>query len=137
MANSSELEPFDPRNPPSQEFCNRQDSIWLPPNPKLSKWQDIMVYATTFDGYGYANDALGVECDELANERRSEFEGAGEWRGTFAELRCCLFFEQRRHHFSNAPTLSGSEAQIVRGLHRALIAAWQGERGKAAKTQDH
>jgi len=124
MSEKKRIELFDPRNPPSVELQNRQESIWLPPNPQLSKWKDIFAYAITFDGYAYTKDMLGVECGDLANSRLEEYQERGQWSGTFEELRCCLFFEQRRyHHFGRGP--NREEAKAIKALHKAIISAWQ------------
>jgi hypothetical protein len=90
----------------------------------LDRIQDIFAYAITFDGYGYATDVLGAECGDLANSRLQEYEERGQWHGTFEELRCCLFFEQRRyHHFGRLP--DRKEAKAIKALHKAIVSAWQ------------
>lgn len=68
---------------------------WLP-QPTEGGLARIWQYALTVDGYSLARDLLGRDCAELANERRHEQRMTGQWRGTFIELRCCLFAEQQR-----------------------------------------
>ena len=54
----------------------------------------ISSFALTFDGYKFWGST--GRCAEIANARAA---------GTLAELRTCLFFEQRRHHhFGRPPT---------------------------------
>ena len=56
------------------------------------------------NGYDYAVQKLGRDCGDLANERLSIFEKTAVWEGSFEQLRCCLFFEQRRwRHFGIDP----------------------------------
>lgn len=79
------------------------NDIWLEP-PSKPILSALWRYALTFDGYSYARDHLNTDCGDLANRRRQEYAKSGEWNGTFEELRCCLFFEQRRYrHFGEGP----------------------------------
>ena len=83
----------------------------------------IFEYARSFDGYAYATEHLGRQCGDLANEQRAGFEDSGAWSGTFEELRCCLFFEQRRwRHFGEIP--DGTDADAIRALFRSICEAW-------------
>jgi len=61
--------------------------------PDDASCEEIARFALTFDGYAYWGSSEG--CAWEANERR---------HGTLAELRTCLFFEQRRwRHFGDEP----------------------------------
>ena len=77
----------------------------------------------TFDGYDYALDILGVECGELANSRRDAYSSTGRWEGTFEELRCCLFFEQRRFRWIGEGP-EGDEALSIIKLYEAICDRW-------------
>jgi len=81
--------------------------MWMRSNPALLEMDDsgqqlraLWAYALTFNGYVYAQEVLGnlntAYCGDLANERVEEYSQTGAWRGTFEELRLCLFHEQRR-----------------------------------------
>ena len=97
--------------------------MWVRPNPDAEGVGDILRYALTVDGYAYAKEHLGVECGDLANERLSRYHETEKWEGTFEELRCCLFFEQRRyHHFGRGP--EGEEADAIKALHGAICDRW-------------
>ncbi len=55
-------------------------------------WGAISAFALTYDGYAAAGDKA---CAEIANARRHD---------SLADLRTCLFLEQRRwHHFGDDP----------------------------------
>ena len=78
----------------------------------------------TVDGYQYAREAFGRECGDLANERLAEYGQSGGWRGSFEELMCCLFFEQRRwRHFGYDPT--GKDLLAIQELYSNLVKQWQ------------
>jgi len=80
------------------------DQIWLKPNADVGDISSIWGYALPVDGYRYAKTNLGVECGDLANQKLEIFERSGIWQGSFEELGCCLFFEQRRwRHFGTDP----------------------------------
>ncbi|MGC1780175.1 MAG: hypothetical protein WBB34_19745 [Xanthobacteraceae bacterium] len=71
-------------------------------------WQEIGQFALTFDGY--AEWGSLERCAEIANGRRNE---------TLAELRTCLFFEQRRwNHFGHSPDAKTME--YIQGLLAAM-----------------
>ena len=70
----------------------------LKPKADVGNIHSIWEYALTVEGYIYAQEHLHIECGDLANERLRKYEGSGMWEGSFEELRCCLFFEQRRWH---------------------------------------
>jgi hypothetical protein len=100
--------------------------IYRRPNPSLEKIADIFEYALTVDGYPYALEHFHRECLELANERLDAYERSGAWEGTFEELRCCLFFEQRRwRNFERNP--EGKDRAAISALHSEICALWQPE----------
>ena len=99
------------------------DTMWLEPTADVSDIQAIWDYALTVNGYSYASLELRRECGDLANERVSGFENNGVWEGSFEELRCCLFFEQRRwRHFGIDP--DGNELLQVQKLFLAVRREW-------------
>ena len=84
--------------------AGRGDQIWLKPSADVGDISSIWGYAFPVDGYRYAKTNLGVECGDLANQKLEIFERSGIWQGSFEELGCCLFFEQRRwRHFGTDP----------------------------------
>ena len=116
-----EPEPFGP----SDEWGDPDlpGEMWVRPNPDAEDISSIFRYALTVGGYDYARQYLGVECGDLANERLAKYHETKKWAGTFEELRCCLFFEQRRwRHFGTEP--EGEEADAIKALHRAICDRW-------------
>ena len=78
-------------------------------------WDEIARFALTFDGYTYWQSF--EKCAEIANRGNPE---------TLAELRTCLFFEQRRwRHFGDGP-----DAEAMVDI-RALV---EGIRGKVSRS---
>jgi hypothetical protein len=77
-------------------------------------WTAIEAFALTLNGY----EAIGeVECGDLANRLRSEFEKNPKClqQVSLEETRACLFFEQRRfRHFDEEP--DGADLVYIRGL---------------------
>lgn len=118
-------EPYDP----AREGYGDPDlpgEMWTRPNPDIEEIGDIFAYALTFDGYDYVKKHLGRDCGELANERREKYHETGKWEGCFEELRCCLFFEQRRyHHFGRGP--EGEDEREILALYRAICERWDWE----------
>jgi hypothetical protein len=116
--------PFEPSE--WQRYPDGGGNMWTRPNPTLTDIRHIFEYALTFDGYEYAKAHFALECGDLANARAAVFQTTGQWPGTFEELRCCLFFEQRRwRHFGEEPT--GDNLQKLRALHTAICARWDVE----------
>lgn len=114
-------EPFTRR--PEGWWANPEKEMWLRPNPDLGDVQTIWQYAITSSGCDYALQTWGTECADLANGRLEEYKQSGAWCGTFEELRCCLFFEQRRYrHFGCEP--EGEDLKAVLDLHQAVCRAW-------------
>ncbi len=98
--------------------------MWVPPDPALEHVYDIFNYALTVGGYDYARRHLGVECADLANQRWKQYAQDGKWQGSFEELRCCLFFEQRRwRHFDEDPDEPARQGLLA--LYRALCERWE------------
>jgi hypothetical protein len=95
---------------------------WIRPNGDLDP-QAIRSYALTFGAYEYARQK-DFNLAAFANERRQRFDETGEWAGTFEELRCCLFFEQRRWRWGSE---DGSDDAMFRALNRAICSAWDRE----------
>jgi hypothetical protein len=86
----------------------RPDAPWLP---------DLVQYALTFDGVG-AFGGLGPLGD-YANECRKRWAADGALPEHVAELRACLFFEQRRfQHFGCEPR--NADDHYVRALLESI-----------------
>lgn len=118
-------EPPEPYDPVKDSFGDPDlpGEMWTRPDPEIDDIGDIFAYALTVGGYHFAREHLGVECGDLANQRLQQFHETGKWEGSFEELRCCLFFEQRRyHHFGRGPEGEASEA--IRALYRAICEQW-------------
>ncbi len=108
-----------------------EDQIWLKPNADADDIQSIWVYALTVDGYRYADKNLGIDCPTLANQRLEIFQSTGLWQGSFEELRCCLFYEQRRwRNFETTPT--GKDLVAMQALFLAISASWETEVGDSS-----
>ena len=106
----------------------KEDQMWLKPNVDVYDISSIWRYALTMDGYTYAKTNLGVECGDLANQKLEIFETSGIWQASFEELRCCLFFEQRRwRHFGTDP--SGDQLAGIQALCKAISERWDIEVG--------
>ncbi len=94
--------------------------------PTTEGWPSLVEYAHAgllgfFDGYAHAESYLRTDAGVLANERREEYARTGTWRGSFEELRVCLFFEARRYrHFGFDPT--GDDLAAMEALARAIRA---------------
>jgi hypothetical protein len=101
-----------------------QVDAWIRPNPKLDV-AGIREYALTFDGYAYAAQQK-FNLAKLANEHRLQFSKTGSWKGSFIELRCCLFFEQRRLFWmEQSPDSQTTEDEAaLRALNAALCEQW-------------
>jgi len=114
--------PFDPA---SSQWGDPDElgEMWTRPNPDLHDLHDIMRYALTVGGYAYAQQYMGRECDEVVRaveERRRE---KGKWEGSFEELRCALFAQQRAwHHWGYTP--EGEWTAEVQALYRAVCSQW-------------
>jgi hypothetical protein len=67
-----------------------------------------------------------VETAALHEHRRDQYERSGTWGGTFAELRLCLYREERLRSAADdgGRTLLG-EVPGVAELVRELRAAWK------------
>ena len=119
-------QPFRP-NPfggPAPEKSN----LWLRPNRNLDS-VSIEGYALTFDGYRFAKEE-GLNLHEFVNRTRDEFLSNGTWQGSFQDLRCCLFGEQRRLRWtdSGAPRDAVDEL-VLFSLNQAVCDAWEREQG--------
>ena len=107
-----------------------KDRMWLKPNADIGDILSIWQYALTVDGYQYATENLGLACGDLANRKLEAFERDGIWQGSFEELRCCLFFEQRRWRwFGTEP--AGNSLKTIEALFLAIAKHWQIELGDA------
>ena len=98
--------------------------MWDEPTADVCDIRAIWDYALTVDGYSYAVRELKRDCGDLANERSDGFGKSGAWEGSFEELRCCLFFEQRRwRHFGIDP--EGNDLLKVQKLFLSVRKQWQ------------
>ncbi len=100
-----------------------EKELWKRPDPHLRSIGGIFKYALTFNGYEYAQDVLGIQCGDLANARRGAYASRSKWEGTFEELRCCLFFEQRRFRWLGEGPGKDDALAIVE-LYEAICDRW-------------
>jgi hypothetical protein len=99
---------------------------WTCPPSDNNDLQAIWQYALTLDGYEFSKAQYGRECGDLANECLEEYRQTKKWRGSFQELRCCLFFEQRRwRHFGYDP--EGEDLTAILELFGAVCERWNFE----------
>ena len=59
----------------------------------------LFEFAVAFDGYAWWGGVEG--CGAIANAAAQRWEGTGELPKSLTVLRSCLFFEQRRVHFTD------------------------------------
>lgn len=128
-----DLHPFDAAQ---ETLPQGGGEMWTRPNLSFETWDEIQQYALTVDGYAYAQEHLtaGGEGNaepfnllaELANSRSKEYHESGTWRGSFEDLRLCLFFEQRRwRHYGYGP--EGSDLAAIQALYKAICETWDRE----------
>jgi hypothetical protein len=124
---------LSPQGQPPKPFAYKESIgaietkvMWICP-PEIDKNLDaIWLYAQTVDGYDYAKERLGLECGDLANQRLEEYKRTKKWDGSFEELRCCLFFEQRRwRHYSSDP--EEDDLVAIFKLFKAICDRWNAE----------
>ena len=97
-----------------ENIPNEELTVEYIPTPDMN-WWEISEFALTFDGYGYR----GKNCGEFANETLEAWRKTGQIPDSLSELRCCLFFEQRRyHHFGDSP--EGKDLDYVKSLLSAI-----------------
>ena len=103
------------------------DDLLVEPDPALGQWRQILgVYGQAFDGYRYAA-AVRRSCPDIGQEVERRFQREGRFSGSFAELRCALFWTQRSVH--NAEQSPGWEPSrdfenYVLGLYAAIQEVW-------------
>ncbi len=115
----------DPPAPftPTQNWTSLETEMWVRPNAALEDLSAIWEYALSAGGYEYTKTAWDIECDTLANERLARYGETKKWSGSFEELRCCLFFEQRRwRHFGYDP--DGEDLAAIKDLYNAICERW-------------
>jgi hypothetical protein len=97
--------------------------MWICPPEDAKNLDSIWHYALTVDGYEFTKEHFGRECGDIANERLQKYKETKKWDGSFQELRCCLFFEQRRwRHFGYDP--EGEDLEGILLLFNALCDRW-------------
>ncbi|MGB6686543.1 MAG: DNA methyltransferase [Terracidiphilus sp.] len=97
--------------------------MWTCPPGDEKDLGTIWHYALTVDGYEFSKEHCGRECGDLANERLQDYKETKKWKGSFQELRCCLFFEQRRwRHFGYDP--EGEDLAAIFALFGAICERW-------------
>jgi len=81
--------------------------------PADADWSEIASFALTYWAYDHYSDTSAV--GELANAAGRAFAADETLPDSLAELRTCLFFEQRRyHHFGWSP--EGQDLGYIRAL---------------------
>lgn len=105
--------------------------IYERPDPdRCSDIDYVLGYAANFDGYAYAHEH-GLDVEALANERLHRWQNSGEWKGSFEEMRLCLFVEQRLdRHLGRDPDIESWMMELFgtlcesskqrQGVNRAL-----------------
>ena len=113
----------------TQNFQNLRPGLFskgiagLPDDPN---WEEIQAVAFTL--YGAADQLLrdlGLgEVPDFGMRKRREFESTGKYEGTFAELFCCLYFEQRDAKWSGQgdPDPEG-RVRRARILYQAMLSS--------------
>ena len=118
-------QPFRPN--PFGGPAPEQSNLWLRPNRNLDS-TSIEGYALTFDAYKFAGGERNLQ--EFVNRRRDEFLSTCRWQGSFQELRCCLFGEQRRLYWTSSGAPRNAMGDLVLfSLNQAVCDAWEQERG--------
>lgn len=97
--------------------------MWLCPNPEIKEVGAVLDYALTVNGYEYSPKHLGKDCAAIDNEHSGHYRETGQWEGSFEELRCCLFMQQRDTHWSGRPP-EGDAAKAVLDLYQAICKQW-------------
>ena len=106
-----------------QMVTDSRKEAWIHPPDDDADLHTVWHYALTLDGYVFSLAQFGRECGDLANERLHEYRQTGHWRGSFEELRCCLFFEQRRwRHFGYEP--EGEDLTAILELFGTVCERW-------------
>ena len=94
-----------------------------PPAAPRSVYSMVDDYGAAIDGYAHAKRRWGSELEPLFEARLRDYRATGVWSGTFEELRCLLFAEQRRMHF-DVYYPAGDEARELFDLYSAVCDAW-------------
>lgn len=87
-------------NAPAMPTRYDRANVLVQPPRDVGDINDIWQYAhegvgELFDGYHHAETFLGAEAHLVADPCREAFRTTGTWRGSFEELRVCLFLEAR------------------------------------------
>ena len=118
-------EPWSPEPGTWIMLAPSEMAIWVRPNPALDNSQDVLIYGLTFNGYDYCRDIAHRDCAKLALAVAERRNRRGYWTGSFADLRCTLFFTQRSAHWADSGR--GPDDDYVLGLNRAVCEAWERE----------
>lgn len=81
----------------------------------------ILALAYDFDCYETCGGSEAVV--EACRRCWTLYEETGQWEGSLEDLKCCLFFEQRRyHHYGWGP--SDEKARKLRALYQVIRSRW-------------
>jgi hypothetical protein len=98
--------------------------------PEDPTWNEVQAVALCLDDLpSRLCPELGLgECHEFGERKRREFESSGQYEGTFFELFCCLYFEQRDSKWSGQGD-EHPERRVNRAktIYRAIRAKSDGE----------
>ncbi len=87
-------------------------------------WKDLWEFALTYDGYG--RHGSFEDAADVANATRMAWEQQGVLPNDLDEVRCSLFFEQRRwRQFGDTP--DGRDEEYIRLLLAAVAELSDGQ----------
>jgi hypothetical protein len=98
--------------------------MWVRPDPEQIDIEYIFEYALTVNGYLYAEEHYDQDIGDLSRDCSNRHWETGKWEGSFEELRCCLFLEQRGFRNMGGWLPEGKELQRIQSMYRALCERW-------------
>jgi len=103
--------------------------MYLAPDPSLTDYDDVYEYALTIDGYKYASEIWGIDGSSNAGwEKVLAFKHGNQWQGSFEDLRCCLFFYQRKIRWIESGAFAEDERKDFMSIYDVLSEQWPGRR---------
>lgn len=110
--------------------ADKRNRLWLRPNRTVVGYDRNYEYSLTIDGYGYIEEVWGID-DPIGQEawdRMASHElPDGRWRGSFANLRCCLFKLQRSIRWIEGSCHATKLRQQYDRCYVATCDAWDAE----------
>lgn len=100
--------------------------MYVPPDPALSDYDDLIEYALSIDGYKYAEEVWHVPPNSQEHWLKVQsFKKRGRWQGSFEDLRCCLFAYQRSIRWSESGAYDREGRREFTKIYGALCKAWE------------